>query len=295
MKALIIVDMQNDFCPGGALPVKDGNKIVPLINDLMKKFGLVVATQDWHPKEHGSFASNHGKKPGEKIILNGLEQILWPDHCVQGTKGAEFVKGLDVKRIAKVFQKGMDKGVDSYSGFFDNGHKNATGLGDYLKKQKVAEVHIVGLATDYCVKFTALDALALGFKTVLVVDACKGVNLVPGDVSKALQDMRMEGVQIMKRFSKKEIAQMYDSLASRLCERKALKCLFRFLPAYFSINGFTDGWEDSLRCLKGLRALCKNDLKVDELNDIGDIIEHLEKGLAKNDGPLRNLELKAEE
>ncbi len=196
MKALIIVDMQNDFCPGGALPVRDGNMIVPVINDLMKTFDLVVATQDWHPKDHGSFASNHGKKLGEMIVLNGQDQILWSDHCVQGTPGAEFVKGLDERMIAKVFQKGMDKGVDSYSGFFDNGHKNATGLGDYLKQQKVAEVHVVGLATDYCVKFTALDAVGLGFKTFLITDACKGVNLSDGDVQRAIAKMAKAGVVI---------------------------------------------------------------------------------------------------
>ena len=196
MKALIIVDMQNDFCPGGALPVKDGNTIVPVINDLMKKFDLIVATQDWHPKDHGSFASNHGKKPGEMIVLNGLDQILWPDHCLQGTPGAEFVKGLDVKRITKVFQKGMDKDVDSYSGFFDNGHKNATGLGDYLKQQKVTEVYAVGLATDYCVKFTALDAVGLGLKTFLITDACKGVNLSDEDVPRAIAEMAKAGVVI---------------------------------------------------------------------------------------------------
>lgn len=198
MKALIIVDMQNDFCPGGALPVKDGNAIVPAINELMKKFDLVVATQDWHPKDHGSFASNHGKKSGERIVLNGLDQILWPDHCVLGTQGAEFVKGLDVKRIAKVFQKGVDKSVDSYSGFFDNGHMNATGLGDYLKLQKVTEVYVVGLATDYCVKFTALDAVGLGFKTFLITDACKGVDLQAGDVDKAVEDVRRAGVQVIQ-------------------------------------------------------------------------------------------------
>ena len=196
MKALIIVDMQNDFCPGGALPVKDGKTIVSVINGLMKKFDLVVATQDWHPKDHGSFASNNGKKPGEMIVLNGLDQILWPDHCVQGTPGAAFVKGLDVKRIAKVFQKGMDKGVDSYSGFFDNGHKNATGLGDYLKLQKVIEVYVVGLATDYCVKFTSVDAVGLGFKTFLITEACKGVNLSDGDVQRAIAEMAKAGVAI---------------------------------------------------------------------------------------------------
>ena len=197
MKALIIVDMQNDFCPGGTLPVKDGNTIIPVINGLMKSFDLVVATQDWHPKDHGSFASNHGKKPGERVALNGLDQILWPDHCVQGTAGAEFVKGLDVNRIVRVFQKGMDKGVDSYSGFNDNGHKNATGLEDYLKQQKVNEVYVVGLATDYCVKFTALDAVGLGLKTFIIPGACRGVDLQKGDVDAAIYEMKRNGVKIV--------------------------------------------------------------------------------------------------
>ncbi len=196
MKAFIIVDMQNDFCPGGALPVKDGNTIIPVINGLMKKFDLVVSTQDWHPGDHGSFAGNHGKRPGEMIVLNGLDQILWPDHCVQATAGAELVNGLDVKRIARVFRKGMDKSVDSYSGFFDNGHKNATGLGDYLKRREVTEVYVVGLATDHCVKCTALDAARLGFKTAVIIDACKGVDLHAGDVDRAVEDMRRAGVRI---------------------------------------------------------------------------------------------------
>ena len=198
MNALIIVDLQNDFCPGGSLPVKDGDKIVSLINELQKQFNLVVATQDWHPKDHGSFASNHKMKPGEIIELNGLQQILWPDHCVQGSKGAEFVKGLDLSHVDKIFQKGTDKNIDSYSGFFDNGHKKSTGLGDYLKKKGVADVYVCGLATDYCVKFTALDAKALGFNTILLKEACRGVNLKTGDVDRAVEEMIDAGIQVLK-------------------------------------------------------------------------------------------------
>src|SRR5581483_2795720 len=142
-KALIIVDVQYDFIPGGALPVPDGDKVVAVINRLQPTFDLVIATQDWHPKNHGSFASNHpGKKPGQIIDLNGLTQILWPDHCVQGTHGAEFVKELDTTRIARVFRTGTDPEVDSYSGMFDNGHRKDTGLGDYLKDNQVDDVYI---------------------------------------------------------------------------------------------------------------------------------------------------------
>jgi len=190
-KALIIVDVQYDFIPGGALPVPEGDRVVAVINQLQPKFDLVVATQDWHPSSHGSFASNHpGKKPGEIIQLHGLTQILWPDHCVQGSHGAEFVKELDTHRIARVFRKGTDPDVDSYSGLFDNGHRKDTGLGDYLKDQKIDDVHIAGLATDYCVKFTALDAAKLGFRTHVLMDACRGVNLQPTDVEESYEQLR---------------------------------------------------------------------------------------------------------
>lgn len=198
MKALIIVDIQNDFLPGGALAVKDGEQIIPLVNRLQRKFGLVVATQDWHPKDHGSFAGSRNKAVGEKIRLSGLEQILWPDHCVQDTIGADFAAKLHTDRIDRVFRKGTDKQIDSYSGFFDNGHKKATGLESYLKEKGVAEVHIVGLATDYCVKFTALDAVSLGFKTAVVLPACRGVDLNKGDVQKAVEEMEKNGVCIIK-------------------------------------------------------------------------------------------------
>jgi nicotinamidase/pyrazinamidase len=201
MNALILVDLQNDFVPGGALPVPEGDAVVPIANRLARDggFDLVVATQDWHPPDHGSFAANHpGKKPGEVIDLHGLPQILWPVHCVQNTAGAAFLPGLDVGRVEKVFRKGTDPRIDSYSGFFDNGHRKATGLGEYLKSRGVTDVHVLGLATDYCVKFTALDARQLGFRTHLVEDASRGVNLKPADVQRAVEEMRAAGVAVMR-------------------------------------------------------------------------------------------------
>ena len=197
-RALIIVDLQNDFMPGGALAVTGGDQIIPVVNQLQRQFDLVVATQDWHPANHGSFAPNHaGRRVFDLVTLGGLPQVLWPSHCVQGTKGAELVRGLDTTRINKVIHKGTDPEIDSYSGFFDNGHRKATGLGEYLHSQSVSEVHIVGLATDYCVKFTALDARKLGFSTHLIEDACRGVDLKPGDVDKAIAEMRTAGVQVV--------------------------------------------------------------------------------------------------
>jgi nicotinamidase/pyrazinamidase len=198
MKALILVDIQNDFVPGGALAVPRGDQVVPIANRLMSYFDHVVATQDWHPADHLSFASQHaGKQVGDVIEINGLQQILWPDHCVQNTPGAEFVPVLDVNRIDAVFQKGTDRQIDSYSGFFDNGHRKTTGLADYLAAQGINEIYICGLATDYCVKFTALDARRLGFDTHVVEDACRGVNLNPDDVVNALHAMRDVGVHIV--------------------------------------------------------------------------------------------------
>ena len=198
MRALVLVDLQYDFMPGGSLAVAEGDELVPIANHLIPEFDLVVATQDWHPADHGSFAAQHpGKQPGEFIDLNGLNQILWPTHCVQGSHGAEFHRDLDDSAIDKVFRKGTDTGIDSYSGFFDNGHRKSTGLGDYLKDKGVSDVYVLGLATDYCVKFTALDAAELGFSTYLIEDACRGVNLKPGDVDKAKDAMRTAGIKII--------------------------------------------------------------------------------------------------
>lgn len=198
MHALIVVDVQNDFVPGGALAVREGDQVVPIVNSLMPRFALVVATQDWHPRDHGSFAANHpGARVGDTIDLHGLPQVLWPVHCVQNTPGAAFVAELDCVRFARIFQKGVDRDVDSYSGFFDNGRRRATGLGDYFRECGVDHIFVGGLATDYCVKFTALDARTLGFRTTLIRDACRGVELKSGDVSAALAEMTRAGVRII--------------------------------------------------------------------------------------------------
>jgi nicotinamidase/pyrazinamidase len=197
MKALILTDLQNDFAEGGALAVPGAKSIIPIVNQLQEKFELIVATQDWHPADHGSFAANHpGKKIGEMIELEGLSQILWPVHCVQGTPGADFIPGLDRAKWATIFQKGIDPSIDSYSGFFDNLKRRATGMGDYLKSQEVNHIFLLGLATDYCVQATALDGIELGFEITLIEDACRGVELNPGDVRKAVEQMRLAGVRI---------------------------------------------------------------------------------------------------
>ena len=176
-----------------------GDEVIPVANRLQTQFDLVVATQDWHPPNHGSFAANHpGKRPGDIIELNGLHQILWPVHCVRDTPGAGFGPGLDTSRFARVFRKGTDPGIDSYSGFFDNGHLKATGLGDFLKAQKVTDVFIAGLTTDHCVRFSALDAVALGFRTHVLLDGCRGVNLNQGDVAQAIAEMKNAGVVVCK-------------------------------------------------------------------------------------------------
>ncbi len=193
--ALIVVDVQNDFLPGGALAVTDGDAVVPVANALMDEYDLVVATRDWHPAEHGSFAVNHpGRDLFEEVDLDGLPQVLWPVHCVQGTAGAEFAAGLDQGRITRVFEKGVRPEVDSYSGFYDNGRRYGTGLAEWLREQGVGKVGVCGLATDYCVKFTALDAVAEGFEVELRREACRGVNLRAGDVDAAVEEMARAGV-----------------------------------------------------------------------------------------------------
>jgi nicotinamidase/pyrazinamidase len=177
MHALIIVDIQNDFIPGGSLPVPEGDKIIPLINQLQQPFNLVVATQDWHPAGHKSFASSHeGRKTFEKIMLHDLEQVLWPDHCVQGSRGAEFHQSLKLNKVEAIFRKGMDPGIDSYSGFYDNGHKKSTGLAGYLRERKIQKVYICGLAADYCVYFSAKDALKENFTTYIIEDATRAID-----------------------------------------------------------------------------------------------------------------------
>jgi nicotinamidase/pyrazinamidase len=197
-RALILVDLQYDFCPGGALAVAHGDETIPVAQRLMPQFATVVATQDWHPLDHGSFATSHpGKKPYDMIDLAGLPQVLWPPHCVQGARGAELHDGLDRSRITEVFRKGTDPSIDSYSAFFDNGHRKSTGLGDWLKARGVTDVVVLGLATDYCVKFTALDARSLGFGVTLVTDGCRGVELAPGDCDRAIDEMSAAGCAIV--------------------------------------------------------------------------------------------------
>ncbi len=198
MNALILVDLQNDFVPGGALAVSGGDQVVPVANRLAPRFDLVVATQDWHPANHGSFAANHpGSKPGDIIELDGLRQILWPVHCVENTPGAAFVSDLDTDRFHRVFRKGTDPNIDSYSGFFDNGRRKATGLGNYLRKQGATDVYIMGLTTDYCARYSALDARSLGFRTFLIEDGCRSVDLRPGDAAAAVDEMRKAGVTVV--------------------------------------------------------------------------------------------------
>ncbi|MEK7358232.1 MAG: bifunctional nicotinamidase/pyrazinamidase [Bdellovibrionota bacterium] len=201
MRALILIDVQNDFLSGGALAVPKGDEVIPVANELSKHkgkiFDLVLATQDYHPKNHGSFASNNGAAVGSMGKLGGLDQVMWPDHCVQGTKGAEFAAALDMKPVDQIFKKGMDPAIDSYSGFYDNGQKKSTGLGEFLKQKGVRDLVILGLATDYCVKFSVLDALRLGFDVTFVKDASRAVNLKPTDGDTAIEDMRKAGAHVL--------------------------------------------------------------------------------------------------
>lgn len=201
MKALLLVDLQNDFMPGGALAVPEGDEIIPVINSLLQmKFDCILATKDWHPQDHGSFAVMHGKSPGEVINLFGLEQILWPVHCVQSSQGADFAPGIDKSKIEKVFYKGIDKEIDSYSAFYDNGHRRSTGLQVFLRKKSVLDLYIAGLATDYCVKYSVLDAAKMGFNIFIVADGCKAINLEANDEQKAFQEMTAAGAHVI--FSK---------------------------------------------------------------------------------------------
>lgn len=176
--ALIVIDVQNDFIPGGSLAVTDGDKIIPVINNLISSYDLVIATQDWHPENHQSFASQHsGKDEFEIMDLNGFQQVLWPNHCVQNTFGAEFHKDLNTNNIEAIFRKGMNPEIDSYSGFYDNGRLKSTGLTGYLKEKNIEEIHFCGLAADFCVYFSIMDALKEGFKTVLIEEGTKPIDI----------------------------------------------------------------------------------------------------------------------
>ncbi len=196
-EALLIIDMQNDFMPGGPLGVPGGDEIIPLINDLMEQFSLVVATQDWHPKSHMSFASTHQKQIGEVIEVKGVSQMLWPEHCIQNSLGAQLVDGLNLSKIDKIIQKGMDIQIDSYSAFFDNAKLQSTGLEKFFNDANMNKIFIVGVATDYCVKFSALDALECGFETAVMPDACRAVNVKEGDENKALSLLSSRGIDLL--------------------------------------------------------------------------------------------------
>lgn len=198
-KALIVVDIQNDFCKGGALEVYDAESIIPYINHLMRggEYSEIVFTQDFHPKEHKSFASNNGKKVGDIISLNGISQVMWPVHCVQGTFGAEFHSDLERDLGTYIVQKGTNVEVDSYSAFFDNQHLVDTGLLNYLKKNDIKKIEVVGLALDYCVKYTCLDSVKEGFETLLHFRGTKAVNLNVNDDQKIIFELLQKGVNII--------------------------------------------------------------------------------------------------
>lgn len=197
-RVLLVVDVQNDFCPGGSLAVANGDQVAPVINGLMPLFDRVVATQDWHPKDHVSFASNHpGKNVLDIVDADGIQQVLWPDHCVQGTTGAELISRLEVGRIELVLRKGLHRRLDSYSAFFENDHVTDTGLRFYLTGLGAREIFLCGLTTDYCVRSSALDALGLGFDVTVIVDACRGVDFPQGSVDRALSEMREAGVRLV--------------------------------------------------------------------------------------------------
>jgi nicotinamidase/pyrazinamidase len=200
MKALLLIDVQNDFVPGGGLAVPEGDQIIPLLNQLQPSFDLVVATQDWHPQAHKSFASNHeGQQVFNKIELHGLEQVLWPNHCVQGTPGAELHKDLDTSRVEAIFRKGTNPEIDSYSGFYDNGHQKSTGLVDYLRGKGVTQVYVAGLAGDYCVYFSAKDAVQEGFETFLIEDASRPIS--PEGFQQVKEDLQHLGGHVVQSSS----------------------------------------------------------------------------------------------
>ena len=197
-RALIVVDVQTDFLPGGALAVPHGDEVVRVANQVAPLFELVVATQDWHPADHVSFAVNHpGRLPGDIIDLGGQRQMLWPVHCLQGSPGAALAGELQTDRIARVFHKGTDPQIDSYSAFFDNARRHATGLEEVLRSAGVRQLFLLGLATEYCVASSVRDALSLGFEVWVVVDGCRGIDLQPGDVAAALEALSAQGARLI--------------------------------------------------------------------------------------------------
>lgn len=196
--ALLVVDVQNDFCPGGALAVREGDTIVPLINRIQPLFDTLIATQDWHPPTHFSFAVNHpGKQTYDVISLNGISQVLWPVHCVSGSPGAAFHPDLETDRFQLILRKGTKPDLDSYSAFRENDQKTLTGLDGYLRSLEIKEVFLCGIATDYCVLYSARDARAFGFETRVVINACRGVDVPAGNIEAAVRLMKSIGVTIL--------------------------------------------------------------------------------------------------
>ena len=196
MKVLVIIDVQNDFLINGSLEVPDGNDVIEPINEIIKNYALVVATKDWHPLDHVSFVSNHqGKKIGDVVKVNNLDQILWPVHCVQESRGSDFPTTLNIKAINKIIYKGTNSQIDSYSGFHDNGKIRSTGLSDYLKAKNVTSIDYVGLVTEYCVKFTVFDSIKEGFRSRVILKGIKGINLE--ESNKALKEMRSKGIDLL--------------------------------------------------------------------------------------------------
>jgi nicotinamidase/pyrazinamidase len=197
-RALIIIDVQNDFCPGGKLAVTGGDEIIPIINKLSGKFEKIIATQDWHPSNHMSFAVNHpGKKDYDVIDYNAIKQVLWPEHCVWGTRGAEFQPDLDIKNVNLIIRKGSNPWIDSYSAFRENDKKTITGLHGYLKNLQIKENYLCGLALDYCVFYSAMDSRKLGFETYVIIDATRGIDSPGGNIDRALEEMRKKGIKII--------------------------------------------------------------------------------------------------
>lgn len=196
--ALLIVDVQNDFCPGGALAIPKGDKVVPVINQLQPLFDTIIASQDWHPSRHVSFAVNHsGKAAFDVIDINGIPQILWPPHCIAGSKGADFHPDLETRRFQLILRKGMQAGLDSYSAFLENDKKTHTGLDGYLRSLNIRKITLCGLATDYCVFHSALDAVSFGFETEVVIDACRGADVPKDNVKQAIHVMKRSEVKII--------------------------------------------------------------------------------------------------
>ncbi|PWN07520.1 bifunctional nicotinamidase/pyrazinamidase [Rhodohalobacter mucosus] len=192
-KALLVIDVQNDFCPGGALAVPDGDEVVPVINQLIDTFDIVIQTQDWHPEGHHSFASSHeGKEPYDTVEMDYGTQVLWPDHCVQGSEGAQFHPELNTLKTQVIIRKGFRKAIDSYSTFYENDQETTTGLTGYLKERGITSLYAVGLATDFCVKWSVLDGIDEGFKMNVVTDAVRGIDL-DGSIDEAWEGMKSKG------------------------------------------------------------------------------------------------------